>query len=279
MGQAWSREAALVEILRGRLEGLGPVSPVALAAPLGLEANEIDAALVALQTEGFAMRGRFTAGANTEEWCDRRLLARIHNYTVKRLRAEIEPVAARDFLRFLFAWQHVTADEQREGPEALAATVKQLEGFEAPAGAWESEILAARVTDYEPAWLDDECLAGRVAWARLQAAQRNRCEWRRARSGPGARDADHAARAAQRAALARAVGPCRGGRSRGRARRRSPTSSGIMARRSSTNWSRASGCCAPRSRRRWPNWCRSAWRPRTVSSDCARCWFPPNCAN
>ncbi len=167
-GQAWSREAALVEILRGRLEGLGPVSPIALAAPLGLEANEIDAALVALQTEGFAMRGRFTAGANTEEWCDRRLLARIHNYTVKRLRAEIEPVAARDFLRFLFSWQHVTADEQREGPEALAATVKQLEGFEAPAGAWEGEILAARVTDYEPAWLDDECLAGRVAWARLR---------------------------------------------------------------------------------------------------------------
>jgi ATP-dependent Lhr-like helicase len=114
------------------------------------------------------MRGRFTAGANTEEWCDRRLLARIHNYTVKRLRAEIEPVAARDFLRFLFSWQHVTADEQREGPEALAATVKQLEGFEAPAGAWEGEILAARVTDYEPAWLDDECLAGRVAWARLR---------------------------------------------------------------------------------------------------------------
>src|SRR5271168_666706 len=167
-GQAWSREAALVEILRGRLEGLGPVSPVALAAPLGLEANEIDAALEALQTEGFAMRGRFTAGANTEEWCDRRLLARIHNYTVKRLRAEIEPVAARDFLRFLFTWQHVTADEQREGPEALAATVKQLEGFEAPAGAWEGEILAARVTDYEPAWLDDECLAGRVTWARLR---------------------------------------------------------------------------------------------------------------
>jgi ATP-dependent Lhr-like helicase len=167
-GHVWSREAALVEILRGRLEGLGPVSPVGLAAPLGLEANEIDAALIALQTEGFAMRGRFTAGANADEWCDRRLLARIHNYTVKRLRAEIEPVAARDFLRFLFAWQHVTADEQREGPEALAATVKQLEGFEAPAGAWEGEILAARITDYEPAWLDDECLAGRVTWARLR---------------------------------------------------------------------------------------------------------------
>ena len=164
----WTRESALVEILRGRLEGSGPVSTLALAAALGLESSEIAAALEALQTEGFAMRGRFTAGANAEEWCDRRLLARIHRYTVKRLRAEIEPVPPRDFLRFLFAWQHVSADEQREGPESLASTIKQLEGFEAPAAAWETEILSARVADYEPGWLDDECLAGRVAWARLR---------------------------------------------------------------------------------------------------------------
>jgi ATP-dependent Lhr-like helicase len=163
-----SRETALVEILRGRLEGLGPVSPIVLAAPLGLEAGDIAAALAELEAEGFAMRGQFTLGANTAEWCERRLLARIHGYTVKRLRAEIEPVAARDFLRFLFAWQHVSADARREGPEALAATLAQLEGFEAPAGAWESEILPARVSDYESAWLDAECLAGRVAWARLR---------------------------------------------------------------------------------------------------------------
>jgi ATP-dependent helicase Lhr and Lhr-like helicase len=163
-----ARDAALVEIIRGRLEGLGPVTSTALAAPLGLEAKEIAATLLALQAEGFAMRGRFTAGANDEEWCDRRLLARIHQYTVKRLRAEIEPVAARDFLRFLFAWQHVAADTRMEGPAAVAATIAQLEGFEAPAGAWEAEILPARVSDYEPTWLDDECLAGRVAWARLK---------------------------------------------------------------------------------------------------------------
>ncbi|MGA2792092.1 MAG: DEAD/DEAH box helicase [Roseiarcus sp.] len=167
-GQDCSRDAALVEILRGRLEGQGPVAPGALAAPLGLEPDEIAPGLAALEVEGFAMRGRFTPGANADEWCDRRLLARIHRYTVKRLRAEIEPVAARDFLRFLFAWQHVTADERREGPDALAATVMQLEGFEAPAGAWETEILPARVADYEPAWLDDECLAGRISWARLR---------------------------------------------------------------------------------------------------------------
>jgi ATP-dependent helicase Lhr and Lhr-like helicase len=164
----WSREEALVEIVRGRLEGLGPVTPRDLAAPLGLEKSEIDAALMALETEGFALRGRYTSGAATEEWCERRLLARIHRYTIKRLRAEIEPVAARDFLRFLFGWQRVTADARMEGPEAVETIVAQLEGFEAPAGAWEGEILRARIAEYEPAWLDDQCHAGRIIWARLR---------------------------------------------------------------------------------------------------------------
>ncbi len=164
----WSREEALIEILRGRLEGLGPVTEAALAAPLGIEPREISAALAALETEGFAMRGRFTPGTDTEEWCERRLLARIHRYTVNRLRAEIQPVAARDFLRFLLGWQRVTADTRMEGPDALEVLVRQLEGFEAPAGAWETEILPARLDSYEPSWLDDQCLAGRIAWARLR---------------------------------------------------------------------------------------------------------------
>jgi ATP-dependent Lhr-like helicase len=120
--------------------------------------------------EGFALRGRFTPGTNQNEWCDRRLLARIHHYTMHRLRAEIEPVAARDFLRFLFAWQHVTDETRLEGPDSVTATVALLEGFEAPAGAWETELLPARIGEYEPAWLDDQCLAGRVAWARLTPA-------------------------------------------------------------------------------------------------------------
>src|SRR5262249_47297450 len=124
---------ALAEILRGRLEGLGPVTESALAAPLGLEPDDIRAALAALETEGFALRGRFTPGSNAEEWCDRRLLARIHHYTVRRLRAEIEPVATRDFLRFLFDWQRVTDETRLEGPEAVSAAVDLLEGFEAPA--------------------------------------------------------------------------------------------------------------------------------------------------
>jgi ATP-dependent Lhr-like helicase len=164
----WSPDEALIEILRGRLEGLGPVTEAALAAPLGMTSADIAAALAALQTEGFALRGRFTPGVDSDEWCERRLLARIHRYTLRRLRAEIEPVAARDFLRFLFEWQRVTDKTRMEGPDALAAVLGQLEGFEAAAGAWETEILATRVAEYEPAWLDDHCLAGRTAWARLR---------------------------------------------------------------------------------------------------------------
>ncbi|HEY8006709.1 MAG TPA: DEAD/DEAH box helicase [Methylocella sp.] len=169
-GQEWSLEAALVEIVRGRLEGLGPVTADSLAASLGIEVGSVRAALAALETEGFALRGNFTPSTTTEEWCDRRLLARIHHYTVKRLRAEIEPVSARDFLRFLIAWQHLTPETRMEGPDALAAVVEQLEGFEAPAGSWETEILPARLENYDPAWLDDHCLAGRIAWARLRPA-------------------------------------------------------------------------------------------------------------
>jgi ATP-dependent Lhr-like helicase len=164
-------DEALVEILRGRLEGLGPVTVDALAAPLGLQAGEIAAGLAALEAQGFAMCGRFTPGAASDEWCERRLLARIHHYTIKRLRAEIEPVAARDFLRFLFKWQRVSPDSQVEGPKTLDAIIAQLEGFGAPAGAWESEILPARLTDYRPAWLDARCLAGHATWIRL--ASRN----------------------------------------------------------------------------------------------------------
>ena len=165
----WPADEALVEILRGRLEGLGPVTEPELAAPLGLAPADIATALTTLQAEGFALRGRFTPGIKADEWCERRLLARIHRYTLKRLRAEIEPVAARDFLRFLFGWQRVAEHTRMEGPDALAAVLGQLEGFEAPAGAWETEILPARVAGYDPAWLDDQCLAGRIAWARLRS--------------------------------------------------------------------------------------------------------------
>jgi ATP-dependent Lhr-like helicase len=162
-----SEEQALVEILRGRLEGLGPVTQTELAAPLGLEPRAVASALTALEVEGSILRGRFVTGLNDEQWCDRRLLARIHHYTVARLRSEIEPVAARDFLRFLFGWQQVTDDTRLEGPDALPAALASLEGFEVPANAWETEVLPARIANYEPSWLDAQCLSGQRTWARL----------------------------------------------------------------------------------------------------------------
>jgi ATP-dependent helicase Lhr and Lhr-like helicase len=168
VGKAWTREDALVEIVRGRLEGLGPVTEAQLARSIGVEHAAMAAALVALQTEGFAMCGRFTASAAEDEWCERALLARINRYTVRRLRAEIEPVTAQDFLRFLLNWQHVDAEARVEGPVALQQVIEQLEGFEAPAGAWEKEILSARLNGYDSAWLDDACRSGRTTWLRLK---------------------------------------------------------------------------------------------------------------
>ena len=171
--KGWQREDALVEIVRDRLQGLGPVTAAALAAPLGLPPAEVEAALARLEAEGAVMRGRFSPDARETEWCERRLLARIHRYTVHRLRAEIEPVEARDFLRFLFRWQRVAPESRVEGADALAAIVSQLEGFEAPAAAWETELLPARVNEYDPAWLDELSLAGRVVWTRLAALRPN----------------------------------------------------------------------------------------------------------
>ena len=170
----WEREPALIEVVRGRLEGSGPVTATSIANAAGIPRAQIETALAALQAEGFAMRGQFTpaapltSSADAEpEWCERRLLARIHRYTVKRLRAEIEPIPAREFLRFLFEWQRVTPEGRMEGPDAVGAILAQLEGFEAPASAWETEILPTRIGEYEPAWLDEQCQSGRFLWNRL----------------------------------------------------------------------------------------------------------------
>jgi ATP-dependent helicase Lhr and Lhr-like helicase len=167
--QIWEPEAAMVELVRGRLEGQGPTTLAQLAGTLGLPPEKISTALTALEVEGFALAGSFTPGGNEREWCERRLLARIHRYTVNRLRAEIEPVSARDYLRFLFDWQGVSADARREGSQALDAVVEQLAGFEAPAASWEAAILPARLSDYEPSLLDDACLSGCISWGRLGA--------------------------------------------------------------------------------------------------------------
>ncbi|MBF6024675.1 DEAD/DEAH box helicase [Lysobacter niastensis] len=172
--QEWSREEALVELLRSRLTGLGPVTARALADDLSLSRGDIDVALLHLQGEGYVMQGRFSPstsspGASEDEWCERHLLARIHRYTLKRLRREIEPVEPRDFMRFLFDWQRVSPGTRVSGPEALEGVLAQLEGYEAPAAAWEGELLPARVLDYSITWLDDLCTAGRVMWTRLRA--------------------------------------------------------------------------------------------------------------
>ncbi|MHB8667821.1 MAG: DEAD/DEAH box helicase [Burkholderiales bacterium] len=235
--RAWTAEEALTELVRGQLQGLGPVTAAQLAQQLGVTPGAVDMALAALEGEGFALRGQFTPRQNEDvnllsrslrgeaetgegpldllpaerarttymrpgleesegdlpplipapsppgeegsepwrasraphilEWCERRLLARIHRYTIERLRAEIEPVSAADFLRFLFRWHGLGAEPLPEGPQALAAVVEQLEGFEASAGAWEADILPARTHNYDPEWLDGLCLSGRVLWARL----------------------------------------------------------------------------------------------------------------
>src|ERR1043165_3399658 len=133
----------------------------------GLTKLDIETALLRLEAEGFVIRGRFTPGITETEWCARRLLARIHSYTLNRLRQEIEPVSSADFIRFLLAWQKVAPDHQMEGPESVRAIIDQLEGFEAPAAAWEGELLPARLAEYSPACLDGFCLSGEVVWASL----------------------------------------------------------------------------------------------------------------
>ncbi len=166
----WTREEALIEILRARLCCLGPVRARELADTLGVSESDVNIALAALEHEGHVMRGRFTPETTDEEWCERHLLARIHRRTVQRLRREIEPVEPREFMRFLFHWQHLAPDSRLRGAEALSAVLAQLEGFEAPAGAWESQLLPARLRDYDIGWLDALCASGRIAWTRLRAA-------------------------------------------------------------------------------------------------------------
>src|SRR5262249_22211371 len=181
----WTAEDALVEIIRGRLEGLGPVTVEQLIASSGLNKPEIETALLKLEAEGFVIRGKFTPGTTETEWSARRLLARIHSYTLNRLRQEIEPVASTDFIRFLLAWQKVAPDHQMEGPESLKAIIEQLEGVEAPAAAWEGELLPSRMVEYDPAWLDALCLSGEVVWARLSPLSRSSESNERTRgSGP-----------------------------------------------------------------------------------------------
>ena len=167
--RVWTREEALVEIIRSRLDCIGPTTALALAEEIAVSTYDVDVALIALESQGFVLRGQFTGQSALLEWCERRLLARVHRYTVKRLRREIEPVSTADYMRFLFDWQHVAPNRQVDGPSGLASVIEQLEGLEVPASAWENEVLAARVENYEPVWLDSLCAAGKFSWCRLSA--------------------------------------------------------------------------------------------------------------
>jgi ATP-dependent Lhr-like helicase len=167
--RVWARDEALASILRGRLALSGPITAANLAASFAIPASDADAALLTLEAEGIVLRGSFSAGAADVEWCDRVLLARIHRYTLNRLRAEIAPVTPAEFMRFLFAWQHVEPSNRLRGPDGLRAVIAQLDGFELPARGWERDVLAARVQGYEPGLLDMLCLTGDVGWARLSS--------------------------------------------------------------------------------------------------------------
>jgi len=165
-----SEEEALKNIVQGWLEVSGPITDKKLAATLGVPLSKIQGALIALESSGVAMRGEFTAETDDGvEWCDRALLARIHRLTLGRMRKEIEPVSATEFMKFLLVWQHAAPGTQLRGREGVLRVIEQLQGLELPAPAWEQHVLPARIERYDPADLEHLCLAGVVAWGRLRS--------------------------------------------------------------------------------------------------------------
>jgi ATP-dependent Lhr-like helicase len=165
-----TEEDAVQRIVQGWMEVVGPITAPALADRLGLHPGAIETALAVLEAGGVVLRGRFTSGtdAGVTEWCDRRLLTRIHRLTIGRLRREIQPVTPADLLRFLFRWQHVHPGSQLHGREGIVQIIGQLQGLELPAPAWERDVLPARVARYSGAELELLCLSGVVAWGRLR---------------------------------------------------------------------------------------------------------------
>src|SRR2546430_16925148 len=151
--RTWTRADAVRELVRGRLEVVGPTTAAAVAAALGVAQGDVDFALGALEHEGFVLRGQFTPGFAQLEWCERRLLARIHRYTLDRVRQEIEPLSAADFMRFLLRWQRLTPEARAEGPDGLAAVLELLDGFEVPAGAGGAGLAPPRGGGDDPLWV------------------------------------------------------------------------------------------------------------------------------
>jgi ATP-dependent helicase Lhr and Lhr-like helicase len=177
-------DGAVTRTVRGHLEICGITTAEQLAETTTLAPRRVESALAALQHEGFAMQGRYTADTADTEWVARRLLARMHSYSRRSRRERVEPVTAQDFMRFLLRWQHVASDSQLAGEAGLVLVIEQLQGFESAAVTWEPDLLARRLRHYEPGWLDRLCHDGDVAWLRLT---------------PGARDADAPAGAPSKA--------------------------------------------------------------------------------
>jgi ATP-dependent Lhr-like helicase len=179
-----TRDDALFTLVTGWMSHLGPVTAMQLGEILGVPASGISNALLRMEASGTVLRGNFSgtavelrsagqpgAAAPTQatetEWCERRLLARIHRLTVASLRKQIEPVTAAQFMQWLLRWQHVAAGTQVAGERGTLEVLRQLQGFEIPANAWERQVLARRIVDYDPKWLDQLCLTGAVGWGRL----------------------------------------------------------------------------------------------------------------
>jgi ATP-dependent helicase Lhr and Lhr-like helicase len=167
-----SREDALLLMIKGWMMHSGPTSAGALSYLLGISTADVANALLRLEVSGSILRGNFTGQApgnepGTAEWCDRRLLARIHHLTVATLRKQVEPVTAAQYMRWLLRWQHVTPNSQLGGERGLLEVIRQLQGFEIPANAWEKQVLRPRLNNYDPALLDQLCLTGAVGWGRL----------------------------------------------------------------------------------------------------------------
>src|SRR3954471_13442812 len=165
---ALSSDDATLAMITGWMGHVGPVTAESLAATLRVPAPEIEKALLRMEASGAILRGKFTdPGIHETEWCDRRLLARIHRLTVATLRKQIQPVTAAQFMRWLLRWQHLAPESQLQGERATLEVLRQLEGFEIPANAWERQVLSRRIADYDPKWLDQLCLTGAVGWGRL----------------------------------------------------------------------------------------------------------------
>ncbi len=164
---SWCQEDAICEIIRGRLEAVGPITLDEMAQTLEISRDKIEYSMLALEHEGFVLQGKFTPRAPSVEWCERRLLARIHKYTIESLRESIKPVSVQDFMRFLFSYHNIQADNESTGPETLGQVLSQLEGYEAPAASWEIDLIPSRMGHYDPSWLDVLCMSGKIVWGRF----------------------------------------------------------------------------------------------------------------